>query len=73
MEKKEEPMKIIEIPVEVKGLVFGKGKKNLKQISTSTGARVFCYKENVGINGTEEAIRKATLEVKRLVVRKYSG
>lgn len=61
----------MEVPKEYKGLVFGKGGKNLMNISNNTGAKVIRRNEEVFIiEGTEEAREKARIEIKVKIVSK---
>ena len=61
----------MEVPKEYKGLVFGKGGKNLMDISNNTGAKVIRRNGEVFIiEGTEEAREKARIEVKVKIVSK---
>ena len=61
----------MEVPKEYKGLVFGKGGKNLMDISNNTGAKVIRRNEEVFIiEGTEEAREKARIEIKVKIVSK---
>ena len=61
----------MEVPKEYKGLVFGKGGKNLMDISKNTGAKVIRRNEEVFIiEGTEEAREKARIEIKVKIVSK---
>ena len=62
----------MEVPKEYKGLVFGKGGKNLMDISNNTGAKVIRRNEEVFIiEGTEEAREKARIEIKVKIVSKW--
>ncbi|KAM7432777.1 hypothetical protein ABFA07_016857 [Porites harrisoni] len=59
------PDELVEVPKEYKGLVFGKGGKNLMDISNNTGAKVIRRNGEVFIiEGTEEAREKARIEIK---------
>ena len=61
----------MEVPKEYKGLVFGKGGKNLMDISKNTGAKVIRRNGEVFIiEGTEEAREKARIEIKVKIVSK---
>ena len=61
----------MEVPKEYKGLVFGKGGKNLVDISNNTGAKVIRRNGEVFIiEGTEEAREKARIEIKVKIVSK---
>lgn len=61
----------MEVPKEYKGLVFGKGGKNLMDISNNTGAKVIRRNGEVFIiEGTEEAREKARIEIKVKIVSK---
>ena len=61
----------MEVPKEYKGLVFGKGGKNLMDISKNTGAQVIRRNGEVFIiEGTEEAREKARIEIKVKIVSK---
>ena len=61
----------MEVPKEYKGLVFGKGGKNLMDISSNTGAKVIRRNGEVFIiEGTEEAREKARIEIKVKIVSK---
>ena len=61
----------MEVPKEYKGLVFGKGGKNLMDISKNTGAKVIPRNREVFIiEGTEEAREKARIEIKVKIVSK---
>ena len=61
----------MEVPKEYKGLVFGKGTKNLMDISNNTGAKVIRRNGEVFIiEGTEEAREKARIEIKVKIVSK---
>ena len=61
----------MEVPKEYKGLVFGKGGKNLMDISNNTGAKVIRRSGEVFIiEGTEEAREKARIEIKVKIVSK---
>ena len=61
----------MEVPKEYKGLVFGKGCKNLLDISNNTGAKVIRRNGEVFITkGTEEAREQARIEIKAKAVSK---
>ena len=61
----------MEVPKEYKGLVFGKGGKNLMDISKNTGAQVICRNGEVFIiEGKEEEREQARIEIKVKIVSK---
>jgi len=61
----------VEVPKEYKGLVFGKGGKNLLDISKNTGAQVIRRNGEVFIiEGKEEEREQARIEIKVKIVSK---
>ena len=59
---------LLDIPEEYKGQVIGRGKKNLNEISRTTGAHLFIKERNVYAAGPEETKEKARREVGRIVM-----
>ena len=62
---------LVEIPEQYKGLVFGKKGKNLKDISTHTGAKLVGKDNGVFIvTGTPEQRVQAKVRIKEKIVSK---
>lgn len=62
---------LVEIPEQYKGLVFGKKGRNLKDISTRTGAKLVGKDNGVFIvRGTAEQRVQAKVQIKEKIVSK---
>ena len=63
------PGELVEVPQEYKGLVIGKGRDTLRNISTQTGANVILKGGEVYIaSGTEEQREQARVHIKIIIV-----
>ena len=64
----------MEIPVEYKGIIIGKGGANLREISLQTGAEVSRRKGEVYItSGTEHQRKQAKVNIGIRLVRSFSS
>ena len=60
---------LVEIPIECKGFVIGRGGENLRQISSQTGADLIRKDGNVYLaSGTEEQRQHAKQHIREIVV-----